>query len=434
MRRERGRLGRCRATAAAAWLACALACAWASGPTLAAEPTTPRPPAPPPAAPASPPVPSIPAVPTVPRPENVAGAVYRLPQGETHEGSLTLFVQDAEIAGVQNGDVRFFGSSISIPGTVHGSVKAYGASLKLDGTVSRDVEAWCGTAAFGPKSDVGGDVRVYAGQAILDGKIGGDLTAACGEVQMAGTVGKDATLEADVLKFGPGARIAGDLTYSSREPISIDAKGIVGGSIEYTGARTKAKRHARTIVSRFVRSAGFATLGLIVGLLALALFRRPAEPILAALEGDPLRNVGAGFLTFIVVPVAGLVSCILIITIPLVFLVLVVWALAVYLAKVPVAVWAGGRILRAAGRPAPSPYWSLVVGTAVLYVLFHIPWFIGHLVWAATTFLGLGAMVFGIRDYRQARRSRAAQAPYPEGTPPPPPAPPEPLPASGASS
>ena len=71
-------------------------------------------------------------------------------------------------------------------------------------------------------------------------------------------------------------------------------------------------------------------------------------------------------------------------------------------AKIPVAVWAGGRLLAWAGRPDASPYLALLIGVVLLYLLFQSP-YIGWLIWFIATWLGLGTMVLTGFGYLQTR-------------------------------
>ncbi len=404
----------------------ALACLLLAGPLWAETTATPSLPPPPPP-------------PDVPSMGSSAVAA-----GEVHHGHLRLFDRDVTIAGEQVGDVTFLGQSLEIPGSVKGSVstfgqslaisgnvtgsvKTFGASVKVSGTIGGDLKAYCGTVVLQKGSHVAGDVDANGGQVTLDGAVDGRVKAAAGEISIGGTIAKNADLRADLIRIAPDAKIAGELDYSSRERLDLGGKGIVGGEIHYyeeEGEHVEHRVHAasRSVAGRFVKWLGFMLLGLLAGLASLAVSRRASSSILAAVERDPLRNVGLGFLTFIVVPVAAVVSCILIITIPFAALVLALYALLVYLAKAPVAVWIGRLIFRKLGRPETSPYKSLAIGILVLYVLFAIP-YLGWLVWFAAAFMGLGAMVFGIRDFRQARKLAAAGGFVAGGAPgaPPPP-------------
>jgi cytoskeletal protein CcmA (bactofilin family) len=369
------------------------------------------------------------------------GGNYKIPAGKTHHGNLSLFKGTVTIAGTQDGDlrviggtlevtgevtgkIRFFGGNLSVAGKVGKDLEARGANCRMAGTVGGDLDAKCGTVVLPAGSEVKGDADIYAGEITVDGAIDGDLSAEGGQISLAGTVGKDATLHADVIKLDPKARIAGNLSHESRVPLNLDEKEVVGGTIDQ-GERIHVRvEHHPHVLIRVLKWFGWLALAFLVGLAALALGRKPGAAILAAAETDLLRNVGVGFLAFIVVPVAAVVSCILIVTIPLALAVLIVYGLAVYLAKVPVAVLVGRKILARMGRPEPSTNASFATGIVVLYVLFAIP-VLRWIFWFACVFLGLGAMVLGLREWRQARKKGIAAAP-PDGPPQvePPPLPP----------
>jgi hypothetical protein len=365
------------------------------------------------------------------------GGNYTLPAGKTHHGNLKLFKATVTIAGKQDGNlwvfggtldvsgevtgnVKFIGNNVTVTGKVAGEVDAKGADCVIAGSVGKDFDAKCGTVEARSGSTIGGDVDVYAGQIGLHGAIDGDLSAQGGQIELSGTVGKDASLEADVIKIDEKAKIAGNLSHQSRVPVPEDVQRMVQGRVEREVRNHVHMEHPRSFVGGFAWWFTSLLLGLLTGFGALALARKPGEAVLAATRGDVLRNLGVGFLAFIVVPVAAVLSCILIVTIPLALAVLLLYALAVYLAKVPVAVAAGRWMFLKLGRSEPSQYVAFAAGTVALYVLFAIPT-LGWILWFACAFLGLGAMVLGTRDWRRARRAAAVT-------------PAEPPPAGGAST
>jgi cytoskeletal protein CcmA (bactofilin family) len=359
------------------------------------------------------------------------GGNYVIPEGKTHHGKLRLFKGTVTIAGKQDGDlwvfggtleipgevtgkVRFFGNSLNVTGKVGGPVDAKGATCRIAGTVGEDLDAKCGTAELAAGAHVLGNATLYAGQISVNGAVDGDLDAEGGQIELSGSVGKDASLRADVIKIDDKAKIAGNLSHESRVPMSLDGKDIVGGKIDRDHVTRVHVEHHPSFLSRFGVWLGLLLLGLLVGLAALALTGKAGEAVVGAARSDVLRNLGVGFLAFIVIPVAAVVSCILIVTIPLALAVILLWALAVYLAKVPVAVSAGRWLLLKLGRPEPSRYGAFFSGMVSLYLLFAIP-VLGWILWFAVVFLGLGAMFVGIRDWRQARKAAATS---PVGGPP----------------
>ena len=359
-----------------------------------------------------------------------AAKTYRLPEGETHKGDLYLYSGTIRIGGVQEGDVTAFTESLTVTGEVTGdmyvmaqtitingkvgdSVRFFGSDVKVNGTIEGDLVVFGGDVTVAPKARVTGDVSAFAGHVRIDGTVDGSLKATGGSVVVGGTIAGDARIKSDEVEIGPNARIGGDLSYTSRNRLDLEGKGIVAGDIDYMEKKEKVERGIRSTVGKCVKWIWFTAAGLVAGLVTLAIFRRPAPAILSALSGDTLRSAGFGFMAVIVVPVAAAISCILIITIPLAALVLLLYGVALYLAKVPVGVWIGQRILKALGRTDPSPYWSLTTGLLALYVVFPIP-ILGTLTWFACLFLGLGAIILGTRAYLQARRAPGPTPPAPQ--------------------
>ena len=359
-----------------------------------------------------------------------AGKSYSLAEGQTHKGDLYLYSGSVRIGGVQQGDVTAFTESLTVPGEVTGdmyvmahkitidgkvgdSARFFAGGVVVNGTIEGDLIVFGQDATITPEAKVTGNVSVFAGHVVVDGTVDGSLKATGGSVSVGGTIAGDARIKSDEVALGPNARIGGDLNYTSRNRLDLEGKGIVAGEIDYKKSKEKVERGVRSAVARGVKWIWFTAAGLVVGLTALAIFRRTAPAILGALSSDTLRSAGFGFMVVIVVPVAAVLSCILIITIPLAVLVVVLYFIAIYVAKVPVGLWLGQWVFRTLGRTEPSPYWSLTTGLLLLYVGFTIP-ILGTLAWFACLFVGLGAIVLGTRAYRQGRR---ASGPMPPGGP-----------------
>jgi hypothetical protein len=237
-------------------------------------------------------------------------------------------------------------------------------------------------------------------------------------VKLRGPVGGDVELEADIIEIDPEAKIGGNLIYVSRNELELDGEGIVSGAVDWDPSGDMVKADI-DLSGSWVYCLLAA---LIVGLAAVAIFSRQTPAIVARVGGDGLRSAGIGFITLVVVPVAGLLASVLIITIPLVFIAGMIFGLLVYLARVPVAIWIGSWILERLGRTRKSPYLAFLVGITALYLAFLIP-YLGNLAWWATLFVGLGAIVLYISDQWQQRRPPGPAAPVAPPAPPSPGAP-----------
>jgi cytoskeletal protein CcmA (bactofilin family) len=348
---------------------------------------------------------------------------YVLSQGQTHRGDLYKIGDTIRIEGEQDGDLTAIARSVSVSGTVTGdlnvaagstslsgtlgdSVRVTGDSLTVSGTLKGDLLAFCDTLTITKSARIAGDVTTGARTVIIEGEIDGELDATGGEVTLEGSVGGDACLKADIVSVGSGARIKGALDYTSRNVLDLDGKGIVGGEITHKGKVEKRSFRVGHVFKWFF----FMATALIVGLAALAVTREVSPAILGTLGAEGLRSAGIGFIAVVVVPVALALSCILIVTIPVVIIAILVFGLVVYLAKMPVAILLGTRVLKMLGRPAPSSYAGLATGIPVLYLAFAVP-YLGTLAWLGSLFAGMGAIVLGVWAHRQARRAAAAPPP-----------------------
>jgi len=354
---------------------------------------------------------------------------FTLESGSTNVGDLYLFKESVVIRGVQKGDLIVFGRELEVTGTVTGDTLATVGSAVLGGKMGDSVRAFCQSVRV--TGDIDGDL-VAAGESIVvekgahitgdvsakgasievDGQVDGDVDATGGEVHLLGKVGGSATLKGDVVEVDPKAKVAGDLNYTARNRIEAPDKAVVHGEVNYTPEQHISHVSRGGVAKWFVWTAT----ALLVGLVSLAMFKRTAPDIIAAVRNDGLRSAGIGFITAIVLPVALLISCILIITIPAVALAFVAYAMLLYLAQVPVAAFVGDWVLRRLGREA-SPFAAVAVGVPILYLIFKIP-VIGTLALFATLFTGFGAIVVTIWTARQARRTQGPpQMPMPPAVP-----------------
>jgi cytoskeletal protein CcmA (bactofilin family) len=363
------------------------------------------------------PAPSVPPVPPLPHKHpSSATKRYYLAPGESHKGDLYFMSDSVEIAGTQEGDLTVFAREIEIPGTVTGDINAFVESadlggkmgdgvrvvckeLSVSGEIDGDLIAVCASVVIDRSAHITGDLDAKGANIDVRGTVDGDIDATGGEINFSGKAGGNAKLKADVVEVDPGAHVAGDLEYTSRERVSVDTGKVAGGSVSYSPEKPRPSVSRHGVMKWFFMMAT----ALLSGLASVAIFRQSAAGIVSTVRTDGLKSAGIGFITLIVVPVAAALSCILIITIPAAFLVLLAYALLVYLAQVPVAALLGEVVLKRLGHPGASPFTALAVGVPILYLLFWIPFF-GKIALFATIFTGFGAIVITVWAARQARR------------------------------
>jgi hypothetical protein len=239
------------------------------------------------------------------------------------------------------------------------------------------------------------DVVVADGNVLVRGTVDGNLIVADGDVAIRGHVtGKVVTLAGQAV-LGRRAQVDGDVVYADNKPVvasgaqvggevkkfnpdDIGAGGVVGGAVGLTFAVWLA-------VTISV---------LVLGLILLALFPKPADAVARTAKARTGRAALVGLLTFFVIPIAGFIALITVVGIPLgaglLLAVLPLYALA-YTAS---AFAIGRRVREQGGRIV-----TFLIGLAILRVLALVP-FLGGLVWFLATILGLGALIVAGRAAR----------------------------------
>ena len=331
------------------------------------------------------------------------------------------------------GDVFASGGAVVTTGRVAGDAHVAGFDLDLEADVAGDLYVAGATATL--RAPVGGDLsmmgfslrtaetaittgnaRMLGSTITIDGAIGGALAATGGEITLNAAVSGDALLQGGTISLGPKARIAGTLTYSAPEPVTIPAEVIPAARVVYHKSQPMMERfeHMRdwgddwvgrdmpalpstfALVSTFLVTLGFLIL---LGGALLALAPQRCEALRLAGTRRPALMVLLGVLALAtlmgLVPVA-VMTVIGLPFVPIVLLaILVVWTLGYVFGVYVVAL----RLYQAFGR-RDDPGLRLrilLLGCAVL--VFSLLNFVPVLGWMLNFLLvlfGIGALSTGV--------------------------------------
>ncbi|HTI88750.1 MAG TPA: polymer-forming cytoskeletal protein [Alphaproteobacteria bacterium] len=296
--------------------------------------------------------------------------------------------------------------TIRIANLVGGGAMLAAGRIDVAGTIQGDVLAAAGAFVLAPQAQIGGDLRLAAGDATISGAVGGDVVAATGSVVIDGHVGGDVRAMSGKVVVLPGAVIGG--TISSRGPgsleVSPDAQ-VFGGTAPEPMPPKREMRPTHTAMSTVLLFTFFhlATVGLFtlgIGLLFLALFPSFAEAAATTLRANTGATLLAGFIVAIAVPFAVAVLFVTILGFPFAILALIAYVLLLALGygmgalTFAAAIW---RRLRVGGNALalPSGFWAralcLFLGLLLIGFLRQVP-LVGAMVMLATVLLGLGAL------------------------------------------
>jgi len=256
--------------------------------------------------------------------------------------------------------------------------------------VEHDAYVVSGKAEVPVGAEVKHDVTVLSGNIIIAGRVGHDVKALNGDITLADT-----------------ADVGNDVT-ALNGTVYQAAEAKVGGTVKSDAAPAPApKRNPLDgLVSFVLRLLAYLVLGVVfvtVGTLAVLAWPRQTGRVVTVLEATPWPAVLVGVLTgVLILPVAGLLSVILAITIVGIILIPVLWLAVgvgwVYGAVV-VGLWAGRRLAESGRLPAARNSLLVtaiaglgVVAVACALLTSTVAW-IGWPVSYFLGFIGLGAVV-----------------------------------------
>ncbi len=308
------------------------------------------------------------------------------------EGSIVAFGHGGHLEAGQKADsvVSIFGSSTS------------------EGEAGDVVSILGNTRVTGP---VGDSAVAVLGSAYVDSKVNGDVVAVLGNVELGpnAEVGGDVVSVLGVVKRDPAAIVHG----SVQRVLDVDVGGISGFKWLDVWI-THCLFYARPLA--LVAGLGWAwtlALGFLAFYACLAvMFRSSVDQCVHTLESQPGHTALASLLAMLLTPVLIVLLCITLIGIAAVPFVVAALFCASLFGKAVMLAWLGGRVTGRRPGAAGHPAVAVLIGGAVVMVLYVIP-VVGFLVYKLLGFFGFGAVVYTL--ILRSRERRALNRPPPSG-------------------
>ncbi|HEX2180210.1 MAG TPA: hypothetical protein VHL54_11950 [Actinomycetota bacterium] len=327
----------------------------------------------------------------------VAGAVV---------GDVFAAARTVRVPGTAGGSLNAVAQTVQLSGLVAGSIRAAGQAVELDGEVGGDAVVAAQDVVLGLQGVVGRDLVVQAGEVDLQGRVAGRLTGSVGELTISGTAaGVDVTAERVTL--AEGARIDGDLVYTSATRADIADGAVVTGRV--VQRRPPAEPASSGNAVRILLSAVGAAL---LGLAALWLLPPFLPAASRVLRKSPGATLGWALAGLVVIPIA-LIAVLLAVAFTGVGGLLVLalglgYAGLLVFAKVVVGFTLGSLVLR---RPELEPtadfgkaFLAVVAGVAILSIVSAIP-VVGGIIVGAAGLAGFGAALSAYLRWRRTASS-----------------------------
>ncbi len=341
----------------------------------------------------------------------------------TANRGLFLQSREAHLTGAFHRDVWALADSITFSGAARQSVRlAARREVQVEGRVDAGLEIVADTIRLGATAAVGEEALLFApgGSISTEADIGQKLVAIGNRVTVQGRIGGDCRIGGEEIVIMPGTEIQGNLIYTAPKELILDNQVKLHGQLirQPTIAWPIAPLQV-TPRQALLLQVALLLAALLAGLPFLAVFPRFTARSVMNLQQQPHKCLLAGAIMFALLLMLGGLALVTWIGIPLGVLLLVSFGMLLYLAKVPVALMVGSRLMR--GRPAPSPRAALPVlafGLVVLYAAAALP-MVGWVVWLLIVFYGMGAFALAIlAGEREPLPAAAPLPPHPEIPPP----------------
>lgn len=364
------------------------------------------------------------------------------------EGTIDGGVRVVDASGLSDGlpmmghDYVWFGRDLALQGeTVNNDFIAAGETIDFErGTVGGDIRAAARTITIADASvnenmslaaetvtmtDVRAQAVVATAATITYSGSCSALTAYANNVVIDGMVDGDVVVGANHVEVGPNAKILGTLRVEASENPTVQPGASVG-DIEFTQTeKTPTGEEVGGAISAF--SSVFAVVLAIIGILATLLiaicsewlFSRHTEAAARMIKERTGATIATGIVGMVVAPIAVIVLCMLVVTLPIAgALVLVLLAMALVASG-----FAGASVFKLA-FPNMGRFKCALAGGGIMAVLCAVP-FLGGIV-RAVAFAYLLAYVLraihlGMHGKRQAAQAEAPvtseSVPQPPQTP-----------------
>jgi cytoskeletal protein CcmA (bactofilin family) len=319
----------------------------------------------------------------------------------TVDGSLLATGGTITMSGTITRDLMVAGGTVTVSGPVRGSIRVAGGNVTVTGPVGEDVVMTGGTLDLGSPAKVGRDVVVSGGSATVAGTVGRNVVAGVGSLILRGSVGGNVDASINELRVEDGARITGNLTYTSDNRAVVAGGATISGAVRHNlpAHPSPAQRFLEGLVSWIRTLVGLFALGLILTLL----FPRFTEGVTETLRGSPWASLGIGLALLIGVPIIALIAFGIGLFAGgwwLGLAALGLYGLAVAAGYVMAALFIARYAFTRLGRPHVHPVLALLVGLVVLTLVGLIPVLGGVLDLVAIVF-GLGAMALTLPRFRR---------------------------------
>lgn len=322
-------------------------------------------------------------------------------------GTTIVFAQRVFVDGTIDGDLFIAAQNISIDGKVSGNVYIAGQEVEVS-TVANDIFLAGQDIIVNKEAKVERDLLAASNTITNAGEIGRNFNASAGKVIINGRVGNEVNLRTDEIYLQSRASIEGDFNYTGKNQAKIDKQAKIIGDTkwkfydgkeeniikkDFNRSYTIRMNKTQSIIFNFISS---ILAYLLVWFIIIKIRKNFFQRTVATLTEKPVKIMGIGLLSLIVVPIISIIFMITIIGIPLGILLIMLYGISIYISGIIVAIYIGEKVMK--DFEIFNRYrdlWVFIKGIVIIAILNRIS-FISVLVGLLVTIAGLGSIVVSL--------------------------------------
>ncbi len=335
----------------------------------------------------------------------------------------------------KKGDVYLTGNDVTIDYIVDGNLFVFANSVTINSQIGGDAFICAGTVnigeqgyifsnlfAFAQNVNISGvvyDLYTAAQEVTINGYIYRDIRVGSNTLNINGTIGRNAFVNAENINFAQSsdpessltskAMINGNLNYTSSKEISIP-EGIVSGTSNFTQAQ-EVESNSKSIPDYIMSLGTFVVTVIVIWLLGLWLAPKFLDNTDKLIVKKLLPVIGYGILTpiviviaFIILLIIGITSKIALLSLGLLALLLAISS-SIFVITINKLICNNLKIEKTIGF-----FGMLIVSSVVLWLLTLIP-YVGTIVSFIASVIGLGILVVNIIPIRENKKEKLEKEP-----------------------
>lgn len=315
-------------------------------------------------------------------------------------GDLIAAGNSITVNGRVEGDVIAIAQNIVINGEIGGNVRVVGSYININSLIARNLNAFGSEVLIGENTKVGWDVLIGAVSARINGDINGSIDSYVQKISIGGRIGKNVNVNlykndnANNLIIDKTAVINGNLNYSSNKELLLQENNIAG---QINFHQTKNREGNNLAIWAWSRVFSILSI-LLLGLILIFALPKHVYGLIELTKQKYLKSTLVGAIVLMSIPALSLMLLFTIIGIPLSLVLICLYLAGIFIAKTLAALILGNLVIKNIIKNKRAHlFWSLLLGSLILSLLFSLPWF-GWLLRIIAICLALGSVLIYVTN------------------------------------